>query len=203
MKWFNSGSLYRFSRRPNRQSWRLELLILEDRLTPTTFTPAQIRAAYRIDAIPAFGGTIVADGTGQTIAIVDAYNHPNIQADLAAFDTRYGLPAPPSFRVVNQSGGVGPPRPPPPPRRGPGFGGPAAVSECDRRRHGRFRGGWDPPRHSRRFHGCQSEHRRFRHRFVGVFLADHRWRHERLVPHVGRPGRPHRPGARFGRAATA
>src|SRR5882672_4059973 len=100
------GSQRRSSRRPYRQGWRLELLILEDRLTPTTFTPAQIRTAYGIDAIPAFGGTIVADGTGQTIAIVDAYNHPNIQADLAAFDARYGLPAPPSFRVVNQAGGT-------------------------------------------------------------------------------------------------
>src|SRR4051794_9054480 len=79
---------------------RLELMGLEDRLTPTAFTPAQIRTAYAIDAIPAFGGTTAADGTGQTIAIVDAYNDSNIRSDLAAFDARYGLPDPPSFRVV-------------------------------------------------------------------------------------------------------
>ncbi|HEX4612820.1 MAG TPA: Ig-like domain repeat protein, partial [Urbifossiella sp.] len=89
-----------------RRGWWHELDLLEDRLTPTTFTPAQIRTAYGVSTIPAFGGTTAADGTGQTIAIVDAYNNANIVADLAAFDTMYNLPAPPSFRVVNQSGGT-------------------------------------------------------------------------------------------------
>ena len=44
------------------------------------------------------------DGTGQTIAIVAAYNHPNIAADLATFDTTFALPAPPSFKKVSQTG---------------------------------------------------------------------------------------------------
>ena len=38
---------------------------------------------------------------GQTIAIVDAYNDPNISSDLAAFDKQFGLSAPPSFTVDN------------------------------------------------------------------------------------------------------
>ena len=38
---------------------------------------------------------------GQTIAIVNAYNDPNIASDLAAFESRYGLSAPPSFTVDN------------------------------------------------------------------------------------------------------
>ncbi len=46
------------------------------------------------------------DGTGQTIAIIDAYNQPNITADLQTFDSMYGLAAPPSFKVVNQTGGT-------------------------------------------------------------------------------------------------
>ena len=43
----------------------------------------------------------VGNGAGQTIAIVDAYNDPNINSDLAAFDKQFGLSAPPSFTVDN------------------------------------------------------------------------------------------------------
>jgi hypothetical protein len=46
-------------------------------------------------------GTVTGNGAGQTIAIVDAYNDPNIASDLAKFDSQYGLPAPPSFVVDN------------------------------------------------------------------------------------------------------
>jgi subtilase family serine protease len=67
------------------------------------FTPSQIRHAYGFDQV-SFGAT-PADGTGTTIAIVDAYNEPNIVSDLATFDSFFGLQAPPSFKVVNQSGG--------------------------------------------------------------------------------------------------
>ncbi len=49
-----------------------------------------------------FGG-VTGDGTGQTIAIVDAYNDPTITADLHAFDAAFGL-ANPSLRVVSQTG---------------------------------------------------------------------------------------------------
>ena len=45
-----------------------------------------------------------ATGTGQTIAIVDAYDHPTIAADLAKFNATFGLPAPPSFKKVTQTG---------------------------------------------------------------------------------------------------
>jgi len=54
--------------------------------TPGPYTPAQIRHAYGFDQLSY-------DGTGQTIAIVDAYDSPTIAADLAAFDARYNLPA--------------------------------------------------------------------------------------------------------------
>ena len=40
----------------------------------------------------------------QTIAIVDAYNDPNIVSDLQVFDQQFGLSAA-SLKVVNQSGG--------------------------------------------------------------------------------------------------
>jgi hypothetical protein len=73
---------------------------------PGGFTPAQIRHAYGFDQVSFEGGTIVGDGTGQTIAIINAYHNPNVAADLAAFNTYFGLPAPPSFVQVDQNGGT-------------------------------------------------------------------------------------------------
>jgi subtilase family serine protease len=63
------------------------------------YSPQQISSAYGISNV-SFSG-VAGDGAGQTIAIVDAYNDPNIAADLAAFDKQYGLSAPPSFTVDN------------------------------------------------------------------------------------------------------
>jgi subtilase family serine protease len=53
-------------------------------------TPAEIRHAYGLDQLSE-------NGSGQTIAIVTAYDDPNITQDLATFDKAYGLAAPPSF----------------------------------------------------------------------------------------------------------
>ena len=61
---------------------------------PTGYTPQQIQTAYGINKV-------VGNGAGQTIAIVDAYNDPNITSDLATFDREFGLPAPPNFTVDN------------------------------------------------------------------------------------------------------
>ena len=67
------------------------------------YTPAQIETAYGITGI-SFNG---AAGTGskETIAIVDAYDDPNIQSDLNTFDTQFGLPATTVTRV-NETGGT-------------------------------------------------------------------------------------------------
>jgi subtilase family serine protease len=58
------------------------------------YTPSQIRAAYGFNNI-AFtnskGQKVVGDGTGQTIAIVDAYEDANIASDLQAFDAAFGI----------------------------------------------------------------------------------------------------------------
>ena len=48
-------------------------------------TPAQLASAYEYD--PAEGGA------GQTVALIDAFDDPAIEADLGTFDTNYGLPA--------------------------------------------------------------------------------------------------------------
>ena len=47
---------------------------------------------------------LTGDGTGQTIAIVTAYDHPYIVQDLATFNATFGLPAAPSFKKVTQTG---------------------------------------------------------------------------------------------------
>ncbi|HZZ28747.1 MAG TPA: S53 family peptidase [Pirellulales bacterium] len=70
---------------------------------PTGFTPAQIRQAYGFNSIT-FPGGVKATGSGTTIAIVDAFSSPTIAADLKAFDAQFGIPDPPSFRIVNQNG---------------------------------------------------------------------------------------------------
>jgi subtilase family serine protease len=73
---------------------------------PSGFSPSQISHAYGFDKITFNNGTVAGNGSGQTIAIVDAYGDPNIASDLATFDSTFGLAAPPSFTKVSQSGGT-------------------------------------------------------------------------------------------------
>ncbi len=54
-------------------------------------TPAQIRTAYGLNALPTAAGGAVLDGTGQTVVIVDAYNDSKLFADLNAFDQQFGI----------------------------------------------------------------------------------------------------------------
>jgi subtilase family serine protease len=65
--------------------------------TVVTYTPAQIRAAYGLPTLPtSFTGLSVTQaaqlGAGQTIYIVDAQHNPNVAAELAAFNSKFGLP---------------------------------------------------------------------------------------------------------------
>jgi hypothetical protein len=71
---------------------------------PTGYTPAEIKQAYGFNQI-SFSG-VAGDGTGTTIAIVDAFDDPNITNDLHQFDLAYGLPDPPSFIKLNETGGT-------------------------------------------------------------------------------------------------
>ena len=68
--------------------------MLTNNTTPSGYTPATITRYLGLTG----------NGSGQTIAIVDAYDHPNIASDLAVFDTKFGIPAPPSFKKVTQTG---------------------------------------------------------------------------------------------------
>jgi hypothetical protein len=74
-------------------------------LTPSGgYSPGQLAQAYGFNQISF--GSVKGDGSGQTIAIIDSYDDPNIAGDLAAFDSTLGIAAPPSFKKVNQTGGT-------------------------------------------------------------------------------------------------
>jgi hypothetical protein len=69
---------------------------------PYGYSPSQLRAAYGTNLITF--GAVAGDGTGQTIAIIDAGSQPSLAGDLHIFDQQYGLPDP-VLTQVNQRGG--------------------------------------------------------------------------------------------------
>jgi subtilase family serine protease len=80
----------------------------------TSYGPVQFHTAYNLPCTP--GGAVSAACSqpssfgGQTIAIVDAFDDPTAESDLATYDTQFGLPACTTangcFRKVNQTGGT-------------------------------------------------------------------------------------------------
>src|SRR5689334_4488089 len=81
------------------------LLTLSPQATSSSFaglSPAQVKKAYAFDQI-SFNGA-KGDGSGQTIAVVGAFDAPTIASDLKAFDKQFSLADPPSFRKVSQRG---------------------------------------------------------------------------------------------------
>jgi subtilase family serine protease len=75
--------------------------------SPTGLSPDQIKAGYSFPT----GSTA---GAGKTVAIVDAYNDPTAESDLAVFNSQFGLPACTTangcFQKVDQNGGTHYPR---------------------------------------------------------------------------------------------
>jgi len=72
--------------------------------TVPCYDAAQIQTAYNEQPLFSHGIT----GKGETIVIVDSFGSPTIQSDLATFDTQFGLPAPPSFKIIQPAGAVPP-----------------------------------------------------------------------------------------------
>ena len=64
------------------------------------YGPSDMRAEYDLNPLYAEGVT----GTDQTIVIFDSYGSPTIQSDLHTFDVAFGLPDPPSFKVISPEG---------------------------------------------------------------------------------------------------
>ena len=74
---------------------------------PPGYGPADLQSAYTLAAASASGGT------GQTVAIVDAYDDRTAESDLGVYRSQFGLPpcttANGCFRKVNETGGSTPP----------------------------------------------------------------------------------------------
>ncbi len=103
---------------PNLQFVPLAVLAPDDNQTPTggsyacvdpdghprsvwihCYRPADIYAAYGVDALHAEGTT----GKGETIVIVDSYGSPTAQADLDRFSDTFGLPRT-TIQFINPDG---------------------------------------------------------------------------------------------------
>jgi subtilase family serine protease len=73
--------------------------------TPAGYGPSDLRSAYNLPSTTA--------GTGQTVAIVDAFDDPTAEADLATYRSQFGESACTTangcFRKVNENGGSTPP----------------------------------------------------------------------------------------------
>ncbi|MEU8907416.1 S53 family peptidase [Streptomyces mirabilis] len=73
-----------------------------DAATPSGYGPSNLQSAYGLTSAAA------SNGSGETIAIVDAYNDPNAEADLAKYRSYYGLSACTTangcFKRVSQTG---------------------------------------------------------------------------------------------------
>ncbi|MEU6890559.1 putative Ig domain-containing protein [Streptomyces sp. NPDC046557] len=76
-------------------------LSLAPNILPSGYGPTDLQSAY---ALPASAGA------GATVAIIDAYDDPNAESDLAAYRSQYGLPACTTangcFKKVDQNGGT-------------------------------------------------------------------------------------------------
>ena len=74
-------------------------------VTPSGYVPTDLQSAYKLSPT---------GGAGRVIAIVDAYDDPNAESDLAVYRSQFGLApcttANGCFRKVNQTGGTSYPR---------------------------------------------------------------------------------------------
>jgi subtilase family serine protease len=75
--------------------------------SPQGYNPADLRDAYKLGA--------ASGGSGQTVAVVAAFDDPSAESDLAAYRSQFGLPPCTAsggcFTKVNQTGGSTPPAP--------------------------------------------------------------------------------------------
>ena len=73
---------------------------LQPQVAPSGLGAADLKSAY---ALPS-------GGSGQTVAIIDAYDDPSAESDLATYRSQYGLPACTTasgcFKKVNETGGT-------------------------------------------------------------------------------------------------
>jgi subtilase family serine protease len=95
-------------------SFRQHFKFLQSAITPPTYgqcvkltgfpcySPQLIRKAYGVTPVLNSGFT----GKGQSIVIIDSFGSPTIRQDLKVFDQGYGLPDPPSFKILAPLGTI-------------------------------------------------------------------------------------------------
>jgi subtilase family serine protease len=66
------------------------------------YSPNQLEKAYDLGPLYAKGY----NGAGKTIVIVDSFGSTTVRHDLDVFDQAFGLPAPPSFKIIQPAGAV-------------------------------------------------------------------------------------------------
>jgi subtilase family serine protease len=90
----------------SRRNLRPRLERLDDRCLLSGYTPAQLAHAYGLDAIAfrsSAGAIVPGDGSGETIALIEAFHDPTLASDLHVFDQANGLPDP-QLTVVDEAG---------------------------------------------------------------------------------------------------
>jgi subtilase family serine protease len=80
--------------------------VVPNATNPAGYHPADLQSAYKLTNAPT--------GSGQTVAIVDAFDDPNAESDLAVYRSTFNLPACTTangcFRKTDQLGGTNFPR---------------------------------------------------------------------------------------------
>ncbi len=112
----STSSLASVPHRPLAQRQQHHLWVFTSKQTPPTtadceagahlacYAPFQLQRAYDLKPLYKHG----LDGSGSTIAIVDSFGSPTIRADLKQFDGDFGLPAPPSLKIIHPAGAIPP-----------------------------------------------------------------------------------------------
>jgi subtilase family serine protease len=96
------------------RSFRQHFKLLQTSIKPPTYnqclkligfpcySPQLIRKAYGVTPVLNNGFT----GKGQSIVIIDSFGSPTIRQDLKVFDQGYGLPDPPSLKILSPLGKI-------------------------------------------------------------------------------------------------
>ena len=79
----------------------------EAQLKIACYQPGQIQRAYGLPKLYKRG----INGSGRTMVIVDPFGSPTIRRDLHLFDRGFGLPDPPSLKIIQPAGRVPPYKP--------------------------------------------------------------------------------------------
>jgi subtilase family serine protease len=102
----HTGKLVPLSRHLSNKHWQTPPTTADcqAQLGISCYAPFQLQRAYNLNPLYQKG----LDGRGRTIVMVDAFGSPTVEQDLKTFDHDFGLPDPPSFKIIQPAGKVPP-----------------------------------------------------------------------------------------------